>query len=220
MHTNNTRYNRVMRNALPLFFAGFITIISAKAQADSTLVYKGNTFLVTDLKEIVLIEDDATGTVDIRVENPDPVPIKMNDLMIYAHKDVQQPSTLTGEALRTYLLPVLQKNITTDGVYRIHITNVVLSEKGKIVYYNFGGVEKRKTKQSTNADQKVVTSFEFNPIDKGTNEVIGKQIETLIEKAPAYTPAKVANMNVVYRVPVEALKKTFFIKAGQVTFAK
>ena len=206
---------------MPLFFAGISFTLHAQERQviNGTITYKNNVFEVNDAREIVMVEDPLTGMVDTRVENPEPIPVKMNNLMIYSVKDVSTPSNLNHETLKTLILPALQKNILLDGVYRIHINNVILNEKGKIAYYDYGGVEKRTGTKVTKGEQTFM-KYDYADVDKKTVEAIGKQIELIIDKAPAYTPAKVGQMTVVYRVPVEGLKQPFAIKAGQITFLK
>lgn len=186
--------------ALPFFCvigcASYTAYAQQKQPVINTITHKGNVFEIMNSADTFLALDPVTNEVGTVIENPNPIPLKLNNMNIYSKGDVEKHPSVNGTTLRNYILQTISNQLS-DGEYRLLLSNVILNEKGKIVYYNYDGLEK-KTGTSAKKDATINT----------------KTIEALIDKTPAYKPAIVYNNAVPYRLPDAELQQPFRIKNG------
>ena len=118
-------------------------------QPTQTITHKGNVFVLQNMADTVTLFNPETTEVTSIINNPHPVPVKLNNMSIYAKGDVDTEPSVTCDMLRTYIVQLLNKQLYTldDGEYRLKLSNVIVSDYGKIVYYNFDGLEKMYTKK-------------------------------------------------------------------------
>jgi len=107
------------------------------------LHYNGNVFELWSPypgPDTVMVENPATGEMELRISQVDSFPVKMNGKEIFrvgelSRSEKEQFDKTTGLEVKNYflgkMLPVMRK--MTDGNYAIY-TYIILDEKGKIVY--------------------------------------------------------------------------------------
>lgn len=117
-------------------------------------------------------------------------PMKMNGQQIYCKHEGSTEPEFTGKdgSLTTYLFNGMKEELAllNDGDYNIHISYPIISEAGKIVYYENQGITKRNEKQH---------------IDNAVKKTIDDRIVELLDNAPKYKPAMVAGKPVPYYEP-------------------
>ncbi|MCB9045383.1 MAG: hypothetical protein H6550_04500 [Chitinophagales bacterium] len=204
----------------------------AAQEKKTTITYKGNVFEMLNLADTVTMLDPVTTEISTVINNPNPIPLKLNNMNIYAEGDVDKEPSVTCDMLRRYIVQSLNRQIAVlgNGEYRLHMSNVIVSEAGKIVYYNFDGLEKSYAKKvitsgSDNiyATQNGATNMQgavlnWKSIDAATNSMLSAQVDKLMNKAPAYQPASVQNTPVPYRLPDAGFEKTFTVKNGAIYY--
>ncbi|HYD22096.1 MAG TPA: hypothetical protein VEB40_11520 [Flavipsychrobacter sp.] len=191
----------------------------------STINYKGNILEVRDMADTTEILDPVTMEAETIINNPDPIPLKLNNMNIYAVNEVENPPSITGDAVRRETIQRIRSHITKDGEYRLLLDNVVISEKGKIVYYNFNGVEKKTTTKvapaiagSTKSADYAIGRVEWKETDKVLSNAVSAQIEKIIDNTPAYKPAMVYKQPVPCLLDPKDLQRPFFVKNGAIQY--
>lgn len=200
----------------------------------NTIVYNGNIFEAENLhSDTAIMLDLETGELYSEITNATPVLLKMNGISIHDSKDVDHPSSLTSQSLKRYILinteHILRK--LGDGEYRIKIDNVIIDDKGRIVYYDYNGIEKHvlvksgneydmsySFGKSNNSGTKVSGKWEWQNTGAQISKQLEEQIELLINKAPKYKPAANTGTVVICRIDNHAFKESFKIKQGQVFY--
>ncbi len=212
-----------------------VCINNAFAQKPTlTITHKGNVFEMQSMADTVIVLDPITTEISTIIQNPNPVPVKLNNMNIYAEGDVDTEPSLTWAKLVRYIVQSSNKQVSAlgNGEYKLIISNVILNEQGKIVYYNFDGINKQQGREviaSTDnnninatvngSTNNVGVKLEWVKIDERTNRSFAMQIEYLMNKAPAYQPAKVQGSAVPYRLPAsDIFKSTFYIKNGAIYY--
>ena len=160
------------------------------------------------------------------IRNPNPIPLKLNNMNIYAIQEVEQQPSVTGETVRRYIIHQLSSQLKKDGEYRLMLDNLIISDKGKIVYHNFNGVEKKtavitkgeSTEHTGGTSRNVVHSYRWKETDKSLSTKLSAQIEKIIDKAPVYTPATVYNQPVPCLLDTKELQKPFTVKGGVIQY--
>lgn len=228
MNSNRYSYTRMALIVLSFFCVTMLAIVPAHAQNRppriDSITYKGNVFVVSNMGDTVEMLDPVTGEIETIISNPYPIPVKMNAMNIYAKGDVEIAPSITADMLNRQIIQSLANRFTklADGEYRLLLSNVIVSDKGKIVYYNFDGIEIRTSRKITgnnnaskNAKQEV-SKIEWNKV----NSLGTLKIDNIIDKIPAYKPATVYNNAVPYRFADEELQQSFYIRAGVVSYTK
>ncbi len=198
------------------------TSFSVSAQV-STINYKGNVLEVNNMADTVEVLDPITMETLWEIRNPNPIPLKLNNMNIYADNEVEQRPSVTATTLRKYIIQQLSSQVKADGEYRLMLDNIIISDKGKIVYHNFNGLEKKvtiTTDRSTPDDKpaRVAQTDRWKETDKKLNTTLSTQIEKVIDKAPVYKPAIVARQPVPCQLDTKELQKPFTIKKGVVQY--
>lgn len=190
----------------------------------STINYKGNILEVNNMADTVEVLDPITMETLWEIRNPNPIPLKLNNMNIYADNEVEQRPSVTGATIRKYIIQQISSQLKTDGEYRLMLDNIIISDKGKIVYHNFNGIEKKVTIQSDESDntnsghRNVAITWRWKETDKNLNTSLTTQIEKAIDKAPVYKPAIVAHQPVPCQLDTKELQKPFTIKKGVVQY--
>lgn len=191
----------------------------------STISFKGNVLEVKNMADTTEILDPATMETEWVVRNPNPIPLKLNNLNIYAVKEVEQQPSVTGETVRRYIIHQLSSLFKKDGEYRLMLDNMIIGDKGKIVYYNFTGVEEKITKRTLQANNKKTTYSNYSmgrtdwkETDRNLSTTLSMQIEKVIDKAPVYKPAMVYNQPVPCLLDTEELQRPFYVKGGVIQY--
>lgn len=183
----------------------------------TTVVYRGNTIEFTNpdtTPDTVEVQNPATGDIQIVVTTREPQPILLNNEKIYQPSEIQddlevtnsRKSSLTSVDLKKYLLSNMNNEIEqlADGEYMMIIKDIVLSSKGEIVYFEYGGL--RKHEKSSDG------IVNFNSIPDKVNERFAKKIATLLNNAPKQYPAKHYQKDVHCMIPNSAFYKSFTVR--------
>ena len=152
------------------------------------LTYKNNRFQLKDLgmKDTIVVQDPFTGELLTKLVSLPPQPVTMNGNRIYDMTEVTQapqPSS-PNNSFENYLLNKLKNDPQIcglkDGNLTIKFRYLVFDETGRIVYYDYQGME-------------------FTEPD-GTVRVPDPQdakIDSIISAIPKYKPAKYQGKNVL-----------------------
>ncbi len=144
---------------------------------------KGYKFVKAEKSEgldTMFIQDPITGDVIMKTRPSNPVPATMNGKKIYKLKEVTTPpqAIIGTQPLAEYLLDNLKGTIREFKVdsltIKIELKNIIVDEKGTIVYFEFGSVK------GWWEDETIRTL--------GRGE-LGDKIESLLSKAPSMKPA-------------------------------
>lgn len=111
----------------------------------NTVSYKGNTFeLYAPPGDTMIAEDPVTGKKQMTVFELEPYPVKMNHKKLYSSQDVDEQAVLLGTKDNDLLLEIKKNkellNQLNDGEYRFTISQVVTSEKGRVLFYIWEGI--------------------------------------------------------------------------------
>jgi hypothetical protein len=167
---------------------------SAKFEKQGNIVkYEGNTIeLKKGIRDTTVTVNSKTGKNDTAIAVREPYPIKLNGEKIFTmydsnikmkyHESAEFVSSKYAESILEYLLNNLTKEVEKldDGGYRLGINNVVLDQKGKIVYYEYSGVV---TASDTIPDEKLPKA------NKAVSDEVGRKIGSLLNNYPARNPA-------------------------------
>lgn len=180
------------------------------------VTYKGNTFELSDAhKDTIILVNPVTGKEEVKVAEMQPKPIKMNGKAIAIRTDKAPYFTAPDKNLKAYLVKKLEKELSQlqDGEYILQLANVITDEQGRIVYFEYEGIDHPQLRTTDGANQLVKQA----PINKQLQEEISKKAYELIDAAPAYIPASLNGQ------PVPAYGESgsyewFTIKDHQVKF--
>lgn len=123
----------------------------------NTITYRGNTFeyAAPGTDEVIIIDPVTRRQVKKRVTR-DAVPVKMNGTRIYAAGEVTAKPVQVDESvsLQLYVLKGLttEFNKLPNGRYLLYLSNIIVDNKGKLVYYEYEGVSAERSKYKIPAD--------------------------------------------------------------------
>jgi hypothetical protein len=174
---------------LPVLFVAiscFTNNYSANAQKmerkGNAVTHKGNKITLSEPQyDTMIVVDPVTGDEMMKIRSTDPEPETINGKRIYRYDAVTtppQPYASKG-TIESYLLTKLADDLgkLPDGIYRIELHQVVIDEKGKVIYYNYAGIVSRdKGGKAIRLPEEVVKKLD-------------NKINTLMENAPAMMPA-------------------------------
>jgi beta-lactamase regulating signal transducer with metallopeptidase domain len=193
------------------------------------VTYRGNTFEYyqnTRIDTQVLV-DPVTNEQIVKYIKFDPVIVKMNDRDI--PKDVDQQPSYTGSEknLRDYLVIAMKNELSKldDGQYALDITNILIDENGKIVYFEYHEMKRSRTQEeipnnvpkqnpeivtvnpktqinvsiggSSMPLQKNTNPAYYEEISKSNQQAIFDKVCKLMETAPGFKPATLHGKKVV-----------------------
>ena len=171
---------------------------SQKFEKNGNIVtYHGNKFELSEPEtDTIVIVNPVTGKEETKIATKVPYPVKMNGSKIYAPWEIKNnaspalgtpynaESALNAETLKEYLLSNLKEELAKlkDDTYALNLQHVVVDEKGRIVYFEYNGIS-------------VFGAAGNDPnksgVDKSVQTRITRQVYTLLNNAPAHTPASV-----------------------------
>ena len=152
----------------------------------NTVIYNGNTFELSKPQlDTIVATDPVTGKEVLKVFQHDPHVIKMNGKDITLEPDQQPNFTGNDKDLRDYLLKNMKNDLAIlgDGLYTLDISNILVNEKGKIVYFNFGDIQWRKLPDD-NANSK-----QAGQIPTKKQRQLFDKVCDLMDAAPEFKPA-------------------------------
>ncbi len=178
----------------------------------SFVTYRGNKFEYSKQKDpdTLFRTNPTTGEEESMVMWTDPTLIKMNDAKLYNSDEFttpQQPME-NEKSIEEYLLSNISSDIATlsNGLYRISMNEVIVDDKGKVVFYKYNGVFGRDK------------DGERIEIDSVIRQKLDEKINLLMSNVPDRIPAKLngkavnANTDVYmssYAIEVNDKKATY-----------
>jgi hypothetical protein len=157
------------------------------------VTYRGNKFeyLPQGQPDTQTIVDPVTNKKVVKITTKDPVPTKMNGIRIYNTDEVDAkpaPAEKIG-TLELYIVKGLstELNKLSNGNYFLYVSNVIVDDKGKVVYYEYDGLTSERNKNKISADVK---------------KALEKQIDPLLNSAPGFTPGKLKGRPVIVRTDI------------------
>ncbi|MGN6567808.1 MAG: hypothetical protein ACTHJ0_07645, partial [Flavipsychrobacter sp.] len=176
---------------------------SAKFDKQGNIVkYEGNTIeLKKELRDTIITVNPKTGKNDTAIAVRESYPLKLNGEKIYTmydsnikmkyHESAELVSSKYAESIVEYLLNNLNSELEKldDGGYRLGINNVVLDQKGKIVYYEYSGIV---TASDTIPDEKLPKA------NKEVSAEVGRKIGALLNNYPTRNPAHLKGKGVPF----------------------
>ena len=191
-------------------FSGMVHAQKFERNGD-IVTYRGNKFEYSQqgVADTVTVVDPVTGNEKVVVTTKDPIPTKMNGKKIYTTNEVMlKPAPLEQNGL---LELFIFKNLSADlnklpnGNYFLYVSNVVVDDKGKVVFYEYDGLTSERNKVKVPADIK--------------KSIAGK-IDAIINKAPAFKPGKVNGYTVIVRTDIMMSQFNIQVKNHKATLVR
>lgn len=154
-----------------------------KVKKGNKIYFKGNVFETNEASKVEVMKTDDPSSV--KTVSIDAYPIKMNDKPIVSDDKVTTKPKLKGKVgfddlIFKSIKPELDKLQDADN-YAIWMYNIIIDEKGKLVYYDLSGL-----KQAFNHDP---SADETVKIDPKISDAINKKIEEIFNSNLSFTPA-------------------------------
>lgn len=180
----------------------------------NTITYKGNVFEMSEeQRDTVIVIDPTNGEEIMKVRMKPPRPLSMNGKSIYSNYstgvDISTIGILTGTSLKQYLFSKLKQEFRqlNDGEYHLDIDNIIINERGKIVYYDYGGLRYQEFADPNNRNKVV---------DKKTQDLFSKKISSLMNDVPNTQPAMINNQPVLFQIEAMDFHSSFKVKNGDI----
>ncbi len=143
-------------------------------QNGNTISYKGNKFEMSPaMHDTIAIVDPVTGVERTMVTTLDPKPITMNGNKIYNSNELNKKTTfnIKEASIKEYLMNQIGKKLSQlpNGYYNMQVSNIVIDEKGKLVFYTFNGLTKMHIDKN---DQAAIPVVMKNEIDKNIHNAL------------------------------------------------
>ena len=202
--------------------------------AQQEITFNGNTFGMSAAKTI-MVKDPVTGNAE--QQSIPARPIAMNGKPIYTTDTLTRfpvfnekgaPGT---EKLSGYLFTILKAELgrLDEGNYILSVTNAVIDEKGRLVYYEFGGLKRLQEKTVFSSasggrknDAAIYDHVENIPTDIGIDSTLKQPINSAAQKAldnlPKMKPAQVDGKNVRCTGPVFSTWNFIIVKDHKAIF--
>lgn len=186
------------------------------------VTYRGNVFVIPKpVYDTVMVQDPKTGEYAMRIASRDPWPIKMNGKKIYREDEIQEmgnkmgkpsnsTSGYTGKGMKEYLLTSIKQELSKlkDGNYYLILSNIVVDEKGSIVYFDYGGIS---THEAGEKHAKTPS------MSKELQDNLARKIIDLLHNSPKHIAATVEGEYVPSLVNNIDFWNPFTIKDGTLT---
>ncbi|MFI5140636.1 MAG: hypothetical protein ACHQIM_22655, partial [Sphingobacteriales bacterium] len=96
-------------------------------------------------------------------------------------------------------------NKLPDGSYYLYVSNVIIDNKGMLVYYEYDGIASQKNKTKVPLDIK---------------KAMDSKIDSIMNKAPVFKPGKVNEHVVIVRTDIMLSMFTIVVKKHKATFVR
>ncbi len=188
----------------------------------NVVTYHGNQIELSVVQpDTQIVVDPVTAEQRVVIINHDPKPIKMNGVPIVEMPDKEPYYKGDGKSLRAYMLKGMKKELSKlkDGMYTININQILVDERGRIVYFEYEDLRRSKMWDEIPANVKnqrpsagpvsgdknlmvniggkdVTVRKNTNPafyedLSPATRQEIYNKICELMDKAPAFIPGMV-----------------------------
>lgn len=183
-----------------------------KKTGPDTIVYKGNTFGLTKLqKASIMMTDPKTGKQEETEVELSQYPVQMNGKKIYDYSKVDQKPVYAGGSLGEKIIAVVKpelEQLADADNYTISIFDMILDEKGNLVYYNVRGLEQYF--QLSDPDKGRLT------IDPALKASVNTKVDEFLDGSHTFTPAILDGKAVVCTAPPIPLN--FAVKNHQLAY--
>lgn len=208
---------------LIITFGTQVNLYGYAPEKDGNIVtYRGNKIEYSEAgpNDTIMVEDPITGELTMRITQLSPVPIKLNGNKIYSSNElmtrntvegITDESSVTSPELKKHILKGLDNEINglEDGNYILELNNIIVNDKGEVVFFEFSGLY-NVTYPSTGM-----------PVKKRVKEQIekkaAKKIGVLLSKYPKGRPATYKDKEVPSIVNGYDFRNNFIIKDGKIT---
>lgn len=182
-----------------------------------TVTFNGNILEVKNFADTVTMLDPVTAEVYSVINNPSPIPVKINGVSIYGKDETDQQPGVTENTLKVYLLHKLKDKLSylADGEYRLILNSVVISANGKVVYYDYIGID-RKLKQKIDQGGQAHYKTSWKEVKGMQTNAVRTTVKKVLSNTPKYKPAIVSGAAVPCRMSDEAFQQPFYMKGGTV----
>lgn len=194
----------------------WLTHVSAQTKSGAGKItnINGNQFEMTEARyDTQILVNPVTEEEEMRISCTAPRPVKMNAELIVTRPEMPPILAASGKSLQRYLYAGLQPYLEelNDGAYYLDLTDVLVDATGKIVYYNFNGLQTWNARNVS--DNKPVPKV---ILDASLRKKINNTVETLLKNAPAYTPATHHGKKVLAFAHPDFMSNFIQVKAHQV----
>jgi hypothetical protein len=170
MHKYNCTAHRLIPLVLVFVFCFFHNSFSQQFERNGNIVtYRGNKFEYSVPRiETVAVTDPVTRKTTTQKIAYDAVPVKMNGVKIYNSDEVTQKPVQVDErvSLPVYVLKGLNSEFSKlpDGRYLVYVSNIIVDNKGKVVYYEYEGIASERSKVKIPDSVKNAIDVKIDPL--------------------------------------------------------
>jgi len=203
------------RNLLLAFLCvtGFVTTTYAQnfERAGEIVTYRGNkfTYPVKGKADTQIVVDPITSKEIVKVTSKDPIPTKMNGTRIYTTDEVTRKPLPVDETntLELYIIKSLSADLNKlpNGNYFLYVSDVIVDNKGKIVFYEYDGLTSERNK---------------NKVPPAIKKSLADKIDDVMYKAPLFKPGKVNGYAVIVRTDVMMSNFIISVKNHKATLVR
>jgi bla regulator protein BlaR1 len=146
----------------------------------NTVSYRGNKFVLSKEQiDTIEVTDPTTGQSMYKVVKTIPRPTKMNGKTVYSGDGVEPGYTGPNKNIRLYLLKQLKDELVRldNAEYVLNIDNLVIDEKGNVVYFEDELIQRAKMPNEPNV-----------PIDKTKQNKIHEKTTRVLNTAKVFRP--------------------------------
>ncbi|MBS1773019.1 MAG: M56 family metallopeptidase [Bacteroidetes bacterium] len=192
-----------------------------KKKVGNKVTYRGNVFEFKEWPvDTFTIVDPSTGEEKKVIRKREPSPIKMNGKEIYTdnYRDdgsyiaipgLNTIGVLNASSLRQYLLDNLKDEVQqlSNDEYEIHLSNIIIDGKGKIVYYDYDGISFQEYANPKRAQKTIDSSVQVS---------FSKRIARLLNNVPSNTGAKLNGKPVPFMIHNTEFRNSIKVENGKI----
>lgn len=172
--------------------------------------YNGNKIVLSEpSSDTIEMINPVTGGAQSVVQVREPEPISINGQKIYHAGEAEVPGYVGGNlTFESSVMSAMSSELGTlpDGDYALNLKNLVVDEKGKVAYYELGGLQRLGMAIRTT-------------VANDTAERIAVLVDNTLNNAPALSPAKIGGRQVAYLMQTYFWRPIITVKDRKVTYA-
>ncbi len=178
----------------------------------NTVTYNGNTFTLSEgLRDTITVVDPVTAKELTQVRILEPAPISMNGRKIYNAVEVTtEPQQFAHSvSIEEHILANLAGDIDAlpNGSYWMNISNIVVDETGKVIYYEFRGI----SGTGRDADMK---------LSQDLTKSLAQRVDLAMRTAPVMKPATLNGKNVIVNSDISMYDYRISVSNHITTYSK
>ncbi len=193
---------------------------SKRVRNGNTVTYHGNRFEFKSIAtDTVMMQDPVNGDMVMKIMEHEPVPASMNGKRIYTEQEIKKypemgdyantKARVSVSTLKEYLLTHMKDEIAAlpDGPYWLYISNVVIGDDGKVVYFDYAGISTKGPWPGMEVNKSILSA--------ATKERFAKKVFQLIDDAPAHDAASLQGKVVPSLIDDMEFGNPFYVKNGK-----